>query len=366
MFSNDNMISIRQLQILLILNNFGMSIVVLPRKVSQIAGQDGAWLILAGLLVSFIYLFIINKVAQVYPNESFVSYCCKILGKPLGYLISLGFILKIIFSLALEIRAFSEIINEIILFKTPISIISISMLILGGYAASKGYEARGRIAEILIFFILIPLIFVLLLAIFDSDINNLKPFFENINIKTSLQGGFFSAFYFSSIEFVLFVYPYIKDKSLIQKSTFKAVSFIGIIMFLISLITISRFGKEDVNHQMWPVLEIMDTINLPGSFIESQEALIMSFWIIAIFIIISTGFFFSSLLFKDIIKKGKHSIYILICLPIIYFLSLIPRNISEVYKFMDILNITFGVFYLFIAPFIMLVVAKIRRLGEKT
>lgn len=360
MFSNNNLISLRQLKLLLILDIFGMGITILPRKLAEYGGQNG-WLIIAiSLGLAIICLFIINGLASIFPNESFYDYTSKIIGKPLGALISLGFILKILISVAFEIRIFSEILKELMLFNTPSWIIAFSMLGLGGYMASKGYEARGRIAEILIFIVFIPLAFVLFITLFDVDFSNLKPFLKEIEASNIINGSIYSLFYFSGLEFILLVYPYIKEKKEIKKITFKGLIFVGIIMILISIITISKFGKYNLVHQMWPVLEMMDTIDLPGSFVERQEAFTMTFWIISIFMIVNAGVFFSSLIFKDTIKKGTHTVYICICLPIIYLLAFIPKNIGQVYDLMDKFYKIIGPVYLFIIPLILLILAKIR------
>lgn len=362
MFAENNFITIRQLKLLLILDIFGMGITILPQKAVQYGGQNGWILILIGLIFSLICLFFINKVASIYPDDNFVDYTCKIVGKPLGVVISLGFILKIIISVAMQVRVFSEILKEIMLFNTPFWVISLSMLVLGAYMASKGYEARGRIAEILIFIVFIPLAFVFFIAVFDIDFSNLKPFFRELSVKEALKGGGYMIFYFSGIEFIFLVYPYIKEKKNIQKASMLAIVIVGLIMTIITVITIARFGKYDIAHQMWSVLEIMDTIDLPGSFIERQDALIMTFWIISIFMMVNAGIFFSSLLFKDVIKKGTHTIYICICIPIIYLISFLPQDIYSVYKILDIFNFTFGTFYILALPIILFLVAKIRGL----
>ncbi len=365
MFADNNFITIRQLRLLLILDIFGMGITILPQKAVKFGGQNGWLLILIGLVISLIFLILINKVAQIYPSESFVDYTCKILGKPLGIIISLGFILKIMIGVGMEIRVFSEILKEIMLFNTPFWVISFSMLVLGAYMASKGYEARGRIAEILIFIVFIPLLFVFFIAIFNIDFSNLKPFFKEVNTLESLKGGGYMLFYFTGIEYIFLVYPYIKEKDKIEKATIKAIVTVGIIMTIITLITIARFGKYDIMHQMWPVLEIMDTIDLPGSFVERQDALIMTFWIISIFMIVNAGMFFSSLIFKDLVKMSTHTKFICICVPIIYFISFLPSNITVVYKIMDISYFTFGIFYIIILPILLYIVYRVRGLKNE-
>lgn len=363
MFSMNGKISLRQMQILLILDIFGVGVTMLPRRVAEFAGQDGWVLIILGTIIALIYLYVIVKTASLFPNDTFIDYSSKILGRPLGILVSAGFIIKIVVSLSLELRVFGEIIKQIMLFNTPFGFVAICMLLLGGFAAAKGYESRGRIAEILIFIIFIPLIFVFGVAITDVDFTNLKPFFT-APIDSYIKGGFFTAFSFSGIEFLLLAFPYLRRHKNAEKASSQAIIVIGIMMLLITIIAIARFGPFDIVHQMWPVLEIMDTIDLPGSFIERQDALIMSFWILSIFVIVNAGIFFSSLLFKDIVKKGKQSMYIAILIPIIYFISFLPKNIAETYKLMDTVYYTFGTAYLIVIPLIMLIIAKVRKLGE--
>ncbi|MFR4987254.1 MAG: GerAB/ArcD/ProY family transporter [Lachnospirales bacterium] len=365
MFSDNNFITIRQLRLLLILDIFGMGISILPQRAVHFGGQNGWLLILIGLIFSLFFLIVINQVAKIYPNDSFVDYTCKILGRPLGILISFGFIIKIMIGVAMEVRIFSEILKEIMLFNTPFWVISLSMLLLGSYMASKGYEARGRIAEILVFVVFIPLAFVFFISIFDIDFSNLKPFFKEMTAIDTLKGSGYMLFYFTGIDFIFLVYPYVKEKEKIQRATTMAIITVGLIMTVITTITIARFGKYDIMHQMWPVLEIMDTIDLPGSFIERQDALIMTFWIISIFMMVNAGMFFSSLIFKDIAKIGTHTKFICICVPIVYFISFLPSNITVVYKIMDISYFTFGTFYIVILPIVLYVVAKVRGLKNE-
>lgn len=360
MFSENNFITIRQLKLLLILDIFGMGITILPQKAVEYGGQNGWILIIFGLILSLVCLFFINEVAKSYPDDNFVEYSKKILGKPLGYIISIGFIVKILISVAMQIRVFSEILKEIMLFNTPFWIISLSMLILGAYMASKGYEARGRIAEILIFIVFLPLFFVFFIAIFGLDFSNIRPFLREIEPSKFLRGGAYMTFYFSGIEFIFLVYPYIKEKQKIKGASMKAIGIVGIIMTFTTLITIARFGKYDISHQMWPVLELMDTIDLPGSFIERQDALIMTFWIISIFMIVNAGIFFSAVIGKDIAKKGTHTKFICVFVPIIYIISFLPKDIEMVYKVVDFSNITFGTFYIFILPIALYFIMKIR------
>ncbi len=369
MFSFNDKISVRQLQILIILDVFGTGVIILPRRVAEFADQDGWIIVVLATLLAFFYTYVITSIGRLFPNDSFLTYTSKILTKPIGLLLSLGFIVKIIVSSAMELRFFGEIIKQTMLENTPFTIVCFSMLAVSGYAAAKGYETRARLAEILIFVVFVPLIIVFSIAAVDSDFTNLLPVMVAPPIDL-LTGGFYCGTAFMGMEFCLLVYPYITKPKDVRKGALSAVLWVGVILVLITAITISKFGPFDVQKQMWPVLEMMDVIDLPGSFIERQDAFVMSFWIISVFAIINAGLFFSAIILKDsvqsIFKKCKirHSVFIFICMIAIAIISFLPQNISQVNEIMDFMFMTFGVAYLIVIPIILFAVAKLRRLGR--
>lgn len=363
MFSSNNKISIRQLQILLILDIFGMGVTFLPEKMARFAGQNGWICVICGVIFACICAWISASLAEMFPEDDFVTYTGKIVSKPVAIVITAGLVLKIIFSLSMELRIFSEIIKQIMLFKTPMYVISLCMLLVGAYGALKGYEARGRIAEILIFVIFIPMFIIFGFVASEADYTNLMPFFE-ADLPDLFYGGVFSLFTFSGIEFILLAYPYLKNKKRAKNESVKAVAFIGIIMTLITVITISKLGPFDIKNQMWPVLELMNTVDLPGMFIERQDAVVMSFWIMSVFIIINAGIYFSCMLTKDTLKKGKNIWYIVIVSAVVFIISLIPDNIEQIINIADGIYMTMGAAYIFVIPFLLLIIAKIRKLGD--
>ncbi len=364
MFSMNDKISIRQMQVLLILDIFGTGVIILPRVVAEYAKQDGWILIILSIALGLIYAFVITSLCGIYPNKTFVELCETIVGKFLAHIIAVIFSIKLILSVAFEIRYFGEIISQTMLAETPFHIICLTMLFVSAYAAMKGYETRARIAELLIFLILVPIVIVFFIASLDVNYTNLLPIAKTANTDY-LKGAYITSFAFSGIDIAMIATPYIVKPEKMKKAVSQVVVILGLLFLLITLITIARFGPFEITKQMWPVLEMMDTINIPGSFIERQEALVMSFWIISVFAMVNAGLFFSSLILKDTLKKGKHSYYILLCLPIIFVISYSPKDIFQVGRYLSYLNSTLGIGFLLIIPLVLLIIAKIRKLGVK-
>jgi spore germination protein len=86
----------------------------------------------------------------------------------------------------------------------------------------------------------------------------------------------------------------------------------------------------------------------------------MTFWIISAYAIINAALFFSSLLLKDVAKKGTHTHYIIICIPAIAILAGIPQNLNELYEYFNLYNNTLGTATMAALPLLLLITAKIR------
>ena len=364
MFSVNDRISVRQLQALLLLDVFGTSILILPRTAAGFAGQDGWLVIITATIIAAFCVFVLASAGRLFPSENFVDSAARILSRPIAVIIALGFLFRLIVASAMELRIFGEIIRLTMLRDTPYSAVCGAMLIVGGYAAAKGCETRARLAQILVILAFVPLAAVFLIGATEVDFTNLMPTLVSPP-RDILQGGLHTLRAFSGIEFILLIYPFISQTKRVRRGAIQAVFVIGGLMLFITVITIAKFGPFDTMRQMWPTLQMMDAISIPGSFIERQDALIMSFWIISVFAITNAGLFFSAILLKGMFKGLESSHCITACGAIIFGLSFLPENIPQVYSVMELI-LTFGIIYMLAVPLLMLFIARLRGLGEKS
>lgn len=202
MFSANDKISLRQLQALFILDLFGIGVITLPGRAAALAGQNGWILILGAAGLIACYSLLLMQLYKRYPGDTFVEYSQKIATKPIGILLSVGLALKILLSAGLTLRIFCEILRQTMLFRTPMAVNCAAMLLLSAFTAVKGYECRGRIAEILILFLAIPLIFIFTVAATNSDFSNLLPVFT-LSGKQLFGGSIWIALSFQGLEFLL-------------------------------------------------------------------------------------------------------------------------------------------------------------------
>ncbi len=362
MFSGNDKISIRQMQVILILTMFSSVSLTLPRTAAEFAGQDGWMLIIGGTVLMILYAYLITTLGKMFPGKTIVDYSAEILTKPIGYLIVVVFIIKLVVFLGLELRVFGELVKQTLLNNTPIEYIIIIFMFTLVYFTRKGYECRGRMGEVLIFLILVPILMVLFFAIKDVKLENMAPIFA-LTSKDFLMGSYYISITTVGLEFLLITMAFMRSNKGVTKATLQAVVFFMFIGLVINFVTVGIFGPKNTERLIWPVMTIMQVIELPGAFIERQDALMMSFWILAMVILISAYLFYASVLVSQLFKTKENKWINLLVLPFAYFIALGPDNVPDAYAVMMRFTRMTGFYFVLPVPVLLLVVAKIRKLG---
>lgn len=365
MFSENEKISLRQIQVLLIIDIFGTGIITLPRRTAEAAGTD-AWLsVLLGGLIMIAYSFVVTSLAERFAGKSFIKISQELLTKPIGILVCIGFAVKILLTTGLQLRIFCEIIRQTMLFKTPIAVTVVTLILVAAYAAARGYECRARAGEILIVLIFIPLLVIYMTAFFSTDFSNLLPVFTTKPIQL-IKGAGITVFAFQGLEMLLLAYPFLNHKKGNKNEIAATVGIIVILMVVTTVLTMGKFGNITVKSKMFPVLQMMDTVDLPGAFIERQDIFILWFWVVSAFAGVNAGIFFLSFLFSELSEeRKKRKVFLIVMLPLLFFTAVIPKDISNAYSLLSTVTIYGGTFYLFVVPVILLILAILQNRGGK-
>ncbi len=358
MFSNNSKVSTRQIKRLLILDIFSTTSLILPRIAVDNADQDGVISIIIGTAIALLYASLIIMVTKKI-RGNFIEYSKLVLGSFLTYIIAILYTIKIGYSCVYVVRMFSDVITTTILPTVSYKIVIASIILVCSYAASKGMEVRGRLAELLFFIVLIPITFVLALAIPKVNITYTMPLFVN-SVKDIFSGGYSVFITYSAIELLLFASPYIKHSDKLLKPVISGVCLVGFFNIAIFLITVGLFGVEGTRAMQYPALAIMEIIRLPGGFLGRQDALMISFWIISIFAVISAGLFYLSIILKQTIKAKEQSYLVIPFGIIIYFVTTMCTADQLGYENFSRYMAYIGIPQSIIIPIIILLIAKIR------
>ncbi|MCD8215766.1 MAG: GerAB/ArcD/ProY family transporter [Clostridiales bacterium] len=355
MYSDNGKISVRQLQILLILDILGVSVIVLPRYNALGLGSMGFLLAIGGGLFALVSVFLMCSLSGFLNAYGFFGGVSRLTGKPLSRLISAGLVVKLCYSLGSDLRIFSEAAKLWLLPETPLVIISAVTLLPCLYGAAKGYEARARLGEIAVFTVLIPLALVYIPLLFKIDYSSLDMNIsadKNIYIKGSLC----NCLMFSGLEFLMLSFPYLKKPYNVKPAAVSAVIFAVFVVALVSFAAINLLGADLAAELDFPGVEAMDVSVVS----KGKGAILMSFFYLSVVMFAIGSIFFSGELLRDITglnpKLGR-------CLAALFgfALSLIPRNMTELSKVTLCFNLFFGGAYFFVIPVILNLLLRFKR-----
>lgn len=364
MYTHNASISVRQARILLVLQMFNMSIIMLPRIAGKTAGHDGYMLPIAAFVIGSLYIGVITSLINRFRGEGIVGFAPKIISKPIGLLICILFVVKLIISAGLELRMFAEMIAQVLLPNTPLAVIILVMLFTVYYLIKSGVEATGRMAEILVYFVFVPLVAILSLIVIKTDYKQLLPIFQS-QPEGFLRGAYYVSLTFMPLEFLLVIGAMISKPSKIRGICFFAVGVISLIEIAIIILTFTGIGTIESTKQLWPVLTLMESIQLPGSFVENQEILMMVWWVLSIYMYVSGGIYVASHILSKIAKFERENVTVIPLLPIVFFIAMAPGSLVDSYQYFVKFQGIYGPIFLFIIPALLLIIAKIRKVGQK-
>ncbi|MDF2800340.1 MAG: Spore germination protein [Anaerocolumna sp.] len=370
MFSDNEKISLSQLKRLLVFDLFSISGLIIPHIAAIASGKDGIISIILATLYAIIYSYIILNFAKL-SGGRFLDYSTANLGKVLTFIIGFLYILKLLISCMFAMRLFGEIINETLLEDTDPRIIILLILIVSAYSASKGFEVRARITEVLYFIVIVPIFIFLILGLSKVQITNLMPLFTK-SPGEIISGGYGVFLTYSVIELLLFTSPLIQVKnSDIKKGkkvyhyVIKALVITGILNVLIFIVTMGILGNTQTGQKLWSMVTIFQIIKLPGGFVQRQDAFILTFWMLSIFTIVSAFFYYTTLIGKKIFKVPNRNYLIVPFLLVIFGISVLPIETEEFFSYFEKYMKYIGIPQSLVLPLIVVLFGKLRKKSKK-
>lgn len=147
MFAENRKISIRQLQMLLLLDCFGTAVLFLPAELARDKRQRVLFCGFAWRLGGVGCLPSADGSRKAHAQWYGGRLVPERRGNGIGTILLLGLAGKILLDGMLELRIFSEIICRFMLPATPVWVLSLVLLLVAGALAAQGTECRGRTAE---------------------------------------------------------------------------------------------------------------------------------------------------------------------------------------------------------------------------
>ena len=365
MEDNNDLIPIGQMIFILMLTIVGAGILTLPRDLAVMVESDHWIILLVGGFIALVAVLVHGAIIRLKPRKHYFDILCDALTKPIAYLVGFAYVIYLIIAVGSIVRIFGDGIKMYLLANTPIEVINISMLVTCVYLARKGIEVLGRMLQFLVPILIVLSTFIICLTLTKSDFTNLLPVFQ-ITFQDILKGIPTTVLSFAGFEVLLFFGVFL-DKP--KKATWGSIAIIVVLIYYISILiaTLAQFGPIQMKYLLWPTLDLFDTIELPGLFIENVQVILMSLWVLFTFSSMAPTYLASVVMVKSLTGSRDQAYLAAPLLPFIYFASIIPENIAEAYKIIGIYSKYFASTMTFGIPIIVLVSLVIqKKLGKET
>jgi spore germination protein KB len=355
-------INVRQLFAMIMLFEFGTAL-VLP---IGFASLQAVWIaILLALLGGITLFFVYDYLYRQYPDLPLSGYVQKILGKYIGWIVNLLYLLFFIHNDSRVLRETSELLVTSTYDQTPLFVICALMIIAVVYVLYKGIEVLARTAEIYLL-ILICLgilgnIFVLFSGIID--IKNLFPLLGK-GWKPIVKAAYPNIVMFPFGEMICFttILPYLNKPQLGRKTGVIALIISGIILSFTHALEVSVLGADIYSRSNFPLFLMITKVNI-ADFIQRMDAVVILTLIIGAFFKCAINLYAAVIVAGDLFHVDKLQKLVLpIGITVLFTSMMLASNWAEFEQAgrQVIMSVLLPIYSVFI-PVLLLMVHLIRK-----
>lgn len=252
--------------------------------------KQDAWItVLIYTLPAVILQIIYTSLWHNYPNDNIITYLPKIFGKPIGYFLSITYILFFIYDAARVLRDFSELMVISSIPSLPLTLVAGILIIIVCYATFIGIEPLCRMVIPFLFMFLFFFIlnfWFLMTTPYAFNINNLKPILHSGLPFIIIRGWTLLAFPFGEVLPLSMLYSSVTEPQKVRKSVIMATICEGLILSTNCLIFISTLGVKFASTSLFPLLETFRLIHV-GTVFDRLDILIIVILLFGVFFKIS-------------------------------------------------------------------------------
>lgn len=362
MIKDNDRISPYQLAMIIITASIGIGIFSLPANIAIEAGVNGYILLPLAGLVNLVAVSIMIKLCNLFPQKTLPDITEIVLGKFLGKIVTFLITLIILNLITFSMRSFTDVLNIFILFKTPSWVVSLTFLLVCAYLVRGGVEAIARFHEVGFLMLFVPFLLVIILGYRNVAPNNLMPFMYNF---TGDIGKYLGIVFFSlgGFEVILYYLAFVKRKNNMYKPVFLSVLFTTVFSTIVVIICTAKFGSELTGQLTWPLINYIRGVSQGRFFMESLDGILIWLWTLAVFTTVIINYYIVNLSVAKIFNIQEQKKLVIPVGILLYVLSLSVGNTKVLMESIKIIRPIQVIIIVYAVPILLLIVAKIRKLG---
>lgn len=294
---DNGVISERQTFRIALLENITIGMVLIPYITTNVAGEGHMWAFVTGLIFVLLYSFIMYGFSKWLPKglAQEIDDYMGISGRVLMLIYALRYVLRG----AVVLLFFSRVINEYMLRSMNVWVIAVPFALVCGYGAVSNIEKRGRLMELLFWWMLVPLILVAVFSITNVGWNSLAdeflstPASSGAGIRGILYAAYLMLVVMSGLELMSFTLPMQKEN--LRGNALKMLVWIVISVMLAYFFVIGILGQAWTGSGATAALNVMEASAFPGGLVERLDYPVLAFWVIGVFAVISGYMFYAKI-----------------------------------------------------------------------
>lgn len=351
-------ISITQVFLLFLTFVYSATMRAIPAYAIKEAKQ-AAWLTpVVGLLVFVLLYFIIKSFVTKFPDQSFGDIVCKIMGKPIGKIIIVIYILWFLLLLGLYLRYFDERLLSSIYPNADLKIFIAIFLIVIGIVIRSGIVAIARMNKIIFAVLLVQFLLILIFMLNQIKTEHITPI-SQLDIVPVLHGsvgvaGIWVYFFF------LFT---MSDKIHITNKFNKGVLFSTIFLFAATIgVLILILGVFGANTAMQLPLPLLTAVKNISKEYTGLESLFLAIWTLADFITVGVFIYLTLRFIKSLFGLKNPMPLISILVIFIFFLAqFITNEVFELQALSSKIVLPFNIIIGLCVPIVIFLIGKVRK-----
>ena len=277
-----------------------------------------------------------------------------LLSKPIAVMIMVLFLLQLIAMTSFQVREIGVLAHQYLFDQTPIEVISLSFLLVVVYAVSGSRAGIFRLNIIFFPFVIGGLLLVILLPLGLIQLENLLPIFQT-DFPGYVRATYSSIGTFLGFSIVLFYSGLMKEPKKTPKMVGKGVLIAVLFNLFLYLVCIGIFGNATTSNLFFPTFELSRTVEIPGGFFDRFDSILFGIWTIIIFTTAMFSYDLIVMIVMMLFKNAKKMNIIFLVSPLIFFISMLPKNYIELIYIGRTLN--HSMFILMIMVTILLAIA---------
>ncbi|WP_053376452.1 GerAB/ArcD/ProY family transporter [Paenibacillus sp. FJAT-27812] len=361
MIADKEKITPGQLTVIVIQAQIGVSVLFLPSIVETVAKND-SWIsvILAGLAVCLM-IVIMWGLSRRFPAMILFDYLPLLLGKFVGKIVHIIYVLMFIFECSLMLVQFADVIRDWIFLRTPAWVILALMLLTSLYMIRENIRLIARFL-VLTFVLIFALIFIATYAYRDADIMYILPI-NQAGFSNIVNGMLKSMNSLYGFEILLFCYPYVQGKSKqILKATLYANLFSTLMYTFLVFTCFIVFSPEELRVIPQPVLYMVKGLSF--TIFERADLYFLTIWTVVVISTVMVFLYMSAKAVSTLFGKKNHAGTAPFVALIIFCISLVPHDQDMVNTLQRIVTILTGV-SLVVIPVVLLSISLLLKIKRK-